>query len=278
MARNINLNSAEWCDMIFEGKNKEYGAYAMRQTSTKRHIIALGIVFLFTALIAFIPQFIKAVSVEKEDLGGIAGPIELTDIAKPEEPKPEEEIIAQSLAVPPPAMVAAVRFTPPVITNDADVNAENEMQAQETLRESRGIISTVNFESDLTTGGVDPGEVLAEHRNITGEGAGTGPIDFAEVMPQFPGGQSELTKYLSSNLRYPTIAVENNVQGRVIVKFVVTKDGTIQNAHIVKTLDPLCDKEAIRVIESMPRWVAGMQNGNKVAVYFTLPIYFKLQS
>lgn len=276
MARNVNLNSIEWCDIVFEGKNKDYGAYEMRQTSTKRHIIALASVALFTALIALIPQFMKAVSIEKDMLGGIDDQVVLVNIMdKPE--KPEEELIAQSLAVPPPRMVAAERFTPPVIMDDENVSAEDEMRSQEELRDARGIISTVTFESDITTGGVDPGEVLTENRHITGEGdGGGGPIDFAEVMPQFPGGLSELGSFLKNNLRYPTIAAENGIEGRVMVRFVVSKDGSIKNTQVVRSLDPSCDKEAIRVIEAMPKWIAGMQNGHKVAVYFTLPILFKL--
>lgn len=279
MARNINLNSSEWCDIIFEGKNKEYGAYEMRQTSAKRHIMALICVTAFTALVAFVPQFIKAVSVEKDDLlGGIDGPVVLADITEPDKPKEEEIRVEQPMAPPPPAMVAAVQFTPPVITDASEVNDENQMRSQEELREARGIISTVNFESDITTGGVDPGEVLKEHRNITGEGGtGTGPIDFAEVMPQFPGGTNELMKYLSNNLRYPTVAIENNIQGRVIVKFIVAKDGSISNIEVIKGIDPSCDREAIRVVKSMPNWIPGMQNGNKVAVYFNLPILFQLK-
>lgn len=279
MARNINLNSSEWCDIIFEGKNKEYGAYEMRQTSTKRHIMALICVTAFTALVALIPQFIKAVSVEKADLlGGIDGPIELTNITEPDKPKEEEIRVEQPMAPPPPAMVAAEKFTPPVITDASEVNEENQMKSQEELREARGIISTVTHVSDITTGGVDPGEVLKEHRNITGEsGTGTGPIDFAEVMPQFPGGRSELMKYLSNNIKYPAVAVENNIQGRVIVKFVVAKDGSISNIQVIKGIDPSCDREAIRVVKSMPNWIPGMQNGNKVAVYFNLPILFQLK-
>lgn len=277
MARNVNLNSIEWCDMVFEGKNKDYGAYEMRQTSTKRHIIALVCVALFTATVALIPQFMKAVSVEKDIRGGIDEQVVLANIMdKPE--KPEEEVIAQTMTAPPPKMVAAVQFTPPVITEAENVTAENEMRSQEELRDARGIISTVNFDSDITTGGEDPGEVLKEHRNITGEGdGGSGAVDFAEVMPQFPGGKTELGRFLSNNLRYPTIAAENGIQGRVIVKFIVTKDGSIKNAEVVRSLDPSCDKEALRVVNSMPKWIPGMQNGNKVAVYFNLPILFRLQ-
>lgn len=97
-----------------------------------------------------------------------------------------------------------------------------------------------------------------------------------EVMPSFPGGDVELIKWLSKNIKYPAIAEENGVQGRVIVRFVVGKDGTIRNPEIVKSVDPSLDKEALRVIKSMPRWTPGKQNDVPVEVYFTLPVTFQL--
>ena len=96
-------------------------------------------------------------------------------------------------------------------------------------------------------------------------------------MPQFPGGNAELMRYLSANIKYPTIAAENGIEGRVVLKFVVGKDGGISNIQVVRALDPSCDKEAVRVVKGMPKWIPGMQNGHAVAVYFTLPVLFKLQ-
>jgi len=84
-------------------------------------------------------------------------------------------------------------------------------------------------------------------------------------------------RYLGSNLKYPTIAAENGIQGRVVLKFVVEKDGKVSNINIVRSLDPSCDKEAVRVVQSMPKWIAGIRNGRPVAVYFILPVLFKLQ-
>lgn len=102
-------------------------------------------------------------------------------------------------------------------------------------------------------------------------------FDMVEQMPTFPGGQAELLSFIGKNLKYPTIAQENGTQGRVICQFIVGKDGTVRDVQVVKSLDPYCDKEAIRVIRSMPRWIPGKQNGKPVTVKYTVPITFRLQ-
>ena len=99
-----------------------------------------------------------------------------------------------------------------------------------------------------------------------------------ETMPSFPGGAGELMKYLSSNVKYPIIAQENGIQGRVIVQFTVRKDGSIDDVQVVRSADPNLDKEAIRVIKSMPNWKPGEQRGKKVNCKFTVPVVFKLQT
>ena len=98
-----------------------------------------------------------------------------------------------------------------------------------------------------------------------------------ETMPDFPGGQKELLSFLSRNIKYPTKAIESKIQGRVIVQFVVNKDGSISNAKVVRSVDPDLDKEALRVINSMPQWKPGMQKGEPVSVKYTVPIVFRNQ-
>jgi len=105
----------------------------------------------------------------------------------------------------------------------------------------------------------------------------TTPVDFAEVMPEFPGGQAALLSYLSKNMRYPSIAQEMNIQGRVIVRFVVDRDGSITDPEVLRSVDPHLDREALRVISSMPKWSPGYQRGTKVRVRYTVPVTFKLQ-
>ena len=97
------------------------------------------------------------------------------------------------------------------------------------------------------------------------------------VMPQFPGGEAELMKYISNNIKYPTMAMENNIQGRVVVQFVVTKTGKIGEVKVVRSKDPDLDKEAVRIVKTLPNFIPGKMNGQAVSVWYTLPITFKLQ-
>ena len=99
-----------------------------------------------------------------------------------------------------------------------------------------------------------------------------------EQMPKFPGGDAELYKFISNNLNYPAMAIENNVQGRVVVQFVVTKDGSIGNVKVVRSVDRDLDNEAIRVCKKLPKFIPGKQNGQPVNVWYTLPVTFKLQN
>jgi len=98
-----------------------------------------------------------------------------------------------------------------------------------------------------------------------------------EQMPQFPGGESELLNYISKQLNYPGIARRNGIQGKVICRFIVTSRGRIEKPEVVRSLDPYCDKEALRVLRSLPVFIPGKQNGVNVDVYYTLPVIFSLK-
>lgn len=100
--------------------------------------------------------------------------------------------------------------------------------------------------------------------------------DVVEQMPSFPGGQSALMQWLSNNIKYPTVAEENGVQGRVVCTFVVERDGSITNVQVVRGVDPSLDKEAVRVLRAMPKWNPGTQNGTPVRVEYTVPVTFSM--
>jgi len=101
--------------------------------------------------------------------------------------------------------------------------------------------------------------------------------DVVQQMPVFPGGESELRYFISKHLKYPTIAQDNGIQGKVIVRFVVTRTGNVENPQVLRSLDPGCDREAMRVVKSLPRFIPGKQNGVNVSVWYTMPIKFKLE-
>ena len=101
-------------------------------------------------------------------------------------------------------------------------------------------------------------------------------FDVVEVMPQYPGGQIAMMKYIMENIKYPKQAVKERIQGRVTVRFIVEKDGSISDVKPILSVHPLLNKEAVRVVESMPKWTPGKQNGKPVRVRFNLPVMFKL--
>ena len=101
-------------------------------------------------------------------------------------------------------------------------------------------------------------------------------FDVVEVMPQFPGGQIAMLKYIMENIKYPEQAMKKGIQGRVAVRFIVEKDGSISNVSPIHPVHPLLDKEAIRVVKSMPKWSPGKQHGKPVRVQLIVPIMFKL--
>ena len=102
-------------------------------------------------------------------------------------------------------------------------------------------------------------------------------FDHVEVMPQFPGGEAELLRWVAGHIKYPAICQENTIQGRVVVQFVVKKDGSVGQVKVVRSKDPDLAKEAVRVVKSLPPFTPGKQNGIPVNVLYTLPITFKLQ-
>lgn len=278
MGKEIKLNSSEWRDIVFEGKNHKYGAYYLRGTSSKRHIVAFFVVIAFVAVVAAIPSFLEAVRPEKTNLGGVDDEYAMVDLTQPEEPEPPVEIPPDA-PPPPPPLKESIQFTPPVITEDSKVKEDKEMKTVEELQEKKDVqISIATVDADKASkDGKDIADVLKEQRDVTATQAVEKPFTTVEQMPQFPGGNAALLKYISGNIKYPTIAAENGIEGRVIVRFVVTKDGSISDVTVLRSLDPSCDKEAVRVVKSMPKWIAGMQNGRAVPVYFTLPVVFKLQ-
>ena len=174
----------------------------------------------------------------------------------------EEEIIPiteqeQPKQAPPPPEAPKVEEVLEIVENDADVQ-ESTIQASDDTQQA--------VEVKYTPVEVEEEEV--EEQQI---------FQVVEEMPEFPGGMSECMKFLGKNIKYPTISQENGVQGRVIVQFVVNRDGSIVDPVVVRGVDPYLDKEALRVISTMPKWKPGKQRGKAVRVKYTVPVMFRLQ-
>ncbi len=267
----IDLTSQEWCDLIFEGRNKDYGAYKMRARSARRLNFSVVLVIVI-ALVGFsIPKLITMVTPEKKEVM-----TEVTTLSQLEEPEVKQEEVqkVEPVTPPPPALKSSIKFTAPVIAKDEEVTDEDEMKSQEELTESKVTISIADVQGTDEEGG----ELIEDLKVAVTEAPVEEQVfEIVEQQPEFPGGAGERNAFIQKNLRYPAIAQENGVQGRVVCQFVVGSDGSIRDIVVVRSLDPSCDKEAIRVIKSMPKWIPGRQNGKPVSVKFTLPILFKLQ-
>lgn len=267
----IDLTSQEWCDLIFEGRNKDYGAYKMRARAARRLNFSVVLVIVIAAVGFSIPRLITMVTPEKKEVM-----TEVTTLSQLEEPEVKQEEVqkVQPVAPPPPALKSSIKFTAPVIKKDEEVADEDQMKSQEELTESKVTISIADVKGTDEEGGV----LVEDLKEIVTEAPVEEEVfDMVEQNPQFPGGPAELMSYLSKNIRYPVIAQENGIQGRVICQFVVGSDGSIRDIKVMRGVDASLDKEAIRVIQSMPKWIPGRQNGKAVSVRFTLPVTFRLQ-
>ena len=167
-----------------------------------------------------------------------------------------------------------MRFVPPIIAPDEEVADDVEVHTQEDLLASREQISIADVIGDDDEHGIDIAEL--EDQKVKIEEAPK-VFEIVEQMPSFPGGQEEMMKWISSNLNYPVDAQERGVTGRVVIRFVVTKTGSVEDIQVLRGIDPSCDREATRVVKAMPKWNPGRQNGEAVAVYFNLPILFRLK-
>jgi protein TonB len=272
----IDLIDNGWVDLVFEGRNKEYGAYKLRKNTGKRNVwsifIMLGIALLLGAIIG-VNAIIEANKAGEE----ISADVELSNITKKEVKVEKKAPVKIEEAKPVEKVKSSVKFVPPVIKKDSEVKPEEELKSQDDLNKTKTAIGSFDVKGNDESGGevLKAKEVIAQPEPPKEEENKV--FDVVEVMPSFPGGQGALMQWLSKNIKYPVVAEENGVQGRVVVTFVVEKDGSITDVNVVKSVDPSLDKEAQRVVKSMPRWIPGKQNGSAVRVKYTVPVTFRLQ-
>ena len=274
----VDLIDKNWVELVFDGRNKEYGAYVLRKETGMRNIKSMLLVFAViiaimagvAAKVAIENAFPKKVAIETD--------VELTKLAEKKEVKVEKKApvkVEEQKVVE--KVKSSVKFTPPVIKKDDEVKPEEELKSQEDLNKTNTAIGSFDVKGNDETGGevLKAKEVIAQPEPPKEEE--TKVFDVVEVMPTFPGGQGALFEWLSKNIKYPVVAEENGVQGRVIVTFVVERNGSITDVQVAKSVDPSLDKEAVRVVKAMTHWIPGKQNGSAVRVKFTVPVTFRLQ-
>ena len=272
----VDLISNAWCDLVFEGRNQAYGAYKLRKSTGKRNIWSIVIV-LIAAVVIFSAIAIKNV-IQANQRVAVTTAVELSSIQTKKQAKVEKKApvkIEQPKQVE--KVKSSIKFTAPVIKKDEDVKPEEEMKNQDELQKTKTTIGAFNV---VGTDEFD-GEVLKAKEEIAQpeppKEEENKVFDVVEEQPSFPGGQGALMQWLRDNIKYPVVAAENGIEGRVIVQFIVSKTGSISGVTVARGVDPSLDKEAVRVVSSMPNWTPGRQNGTTVNVRFTLPVTFKLQ-
>ncbi len=261
---NEQILASDYIDILYAGHNKNYGGYELRKNYSRRMVTAITLLIVVALLGSGFSILFAGGSVETSPKNK---PIVLTNI--------HPVIIPPPVTPPPPAAIkppkaSTQNTTPPVVTPDNNV-IEKELPVE------NGKVTNPGLEN--TAGDPDA------HSNPTDSGTGNTPV--APAMPKPPGEihkyvdlmptpAFDITEFLSKNLRYPDMARETGLQGRVVIRFVVNEDGTISEVQLVKGIGPACDAEALRVVAAMPHWKPGRQNGVPVRVYYTLPIVFEL--
>jgi periplasmic protein TonB len=259
------VDNKKWEDIIFEDRNKAYGAYFLRKSYSKHVVLgAVLTVGLFVLIFAspYIAEFLKG---QQEEVVTEAKTVKYTDLAPP--PPIQNTPPPPQVNIPPPVKTV-IKFLPPKVT-DKEVVEEEEMPTIEEIKQN-----DVGAETVEGTGEVVFEEPVAE---VAKEEVDEDVVfTVVEQQAEFPGGMEALVKFLQKNVKYPAIARRMGVEGSVFVSFVVDRAGAISDIQVVKGISAECDKEATRVVGMMPPWKPGKQNGKAVKSRFVLPVKFKL--
>ncbi len=247
-------------DIVFKDRNKEYGAYRLRKRYKSTVIFAMLIGILIIATVVITP-YLNAKALEDRarraerqveiKMENLDAPTD--QVAPPPPPPPPPADVVQQQKYVPPVVVDSIKPEDNVQLMTAD-EAQEEVVNEEVVEIAEAVKEEVQEEDPEAT-----------------------PFVVVEEMPMFPGGDAELLKYIAENTTYPEIAKENNIQGRVIVRFCVTSKGGVSQVSILKGVDPELDKEAIRVVNTLPPFKPGKQGGKPVPVWYMVPITFTLK-
>ena len=273
----IDLISNEWADLVFQGRNKVYGAYQLRRGTSKRNIVSM----IFVAAVAAVAYLGLAAynSYQEAQKAKFEAEMEASLLDAQKEAKVEKKTetpkVEQVQKVE--KVKSSIAFTPPVIKKDSEVKPEEEMKTQDELKETKTAIGAFDVKGNDDAGGtvLKAVEEIAAPEPPKHEEEQNKIFEVVEQQPQFPGGS--VNGWLADHIKYPVVAAENGISGRVVVQFVVERDGSVSQVRVVRGVDPSLDKEAQRVISSMPKWIPGKQNGQAVRSRFTVPVTFRLQ-
>jgi protein TonB len=267
----LDIFNPEWLDVVFKGRNQAYGAYELRKENPKNTNRALLFAILFFVVVLASPTiwnkiqgFIPKADQKVKVTDVVLMPPPPIDAAKPPPPPPKE---------PPKPKVDQVRFPPPVVKPDNEVRekdppTEKQLEVADPGQKEQKGDPNAEVRIDEPVGNSDV-------KNVT-EASDNQIFTAVEINPNFPGGEAAFGKFLQKNIKYPTIAKENNIQGRVYVNFVVERDGSLTDIKVVREPGSGLGDEAARVLKMSPKWTPGIQNGKPVRVSYTIPVNFSL--
>lgn len=247
-------------DIVFEERNKEYGAYQLRKKYKRNVAISLliGVIILCTAVIT---PYLNAKALENTKKRAERQ----VEIKMENLDQPNETVAPPPPPPPPPAdVVQQNRYVPPVVVDSVKPEEQTQLMTADQAQVE------VKNEDVL-----EPVQEVKEE--VKQEEAEAEPFVVVEEMPMFPGGDPALLQYIADHTQYPEVAKENNIQGKVIVRFCVTSKGTVDRVSVLKGVDPELDKEAIRVVQALPPFKPGKQGGKPVPVWYMVPINFTLK-
>jgi len=262
----LNIFENNWVDLVFKGRNHSYGAYVLRKKSeeyTNKGLVFAIIFFTLAVASPVIIKYIEGVLPKSKD-------VKMVEVNKLEEPPPLDKNTPPPPPPPePPPLKSTVKFTPPEIKPDEQIQDEEPPPTQQEMEKVDASAKTEVGDPN----GVDK-SLQGDGDNITGEDKEI--LMFAEQMPEFDGGEEAMRTFLHNKLEYPPLARENQIEKKVIIQFVVDKDGKITQVEALTKNGWGLEEEAIRVVKMMPSWKPGKQNGKPVTVRCTLPVTFKL--
>ena len=243
-------------EIIFRNRNRAYGAYDLRKRyKTAASISVLGVSALFTALILVLSGMMPK---EATATGGrvIYMPTKLDPYIDPNKFVKIED-------VKPVKQPETNAYVPPVVTDDTTMKNDGLMATDLMISTTRdpGVVEKI----DSVMKEIAPEPAIDDE-----------PVIISQEPPFFPGGEEALLKYIADNTKYPQEAIDINLQGKVLVKFAVMKDGSVSKIQVLRGISPLLDNEAMRVVSTLPKWKPGKQNGNPVSVWFMVPVTFRI--
>ncbi|MBW8684434.1 energy transducer TonB [Chitinophaga rhizophila] len=272
--------NADFLDILFDGRNKDYGAYELRRSENRR--VRNAIVGTASIALVVIGGYVVSNKLMAADMHTrkeiIVPPTVIKILEIPEEapvtPPPP------AVHTPPPAS-STIGFVTPKITDQEIAENETEVPPMDSIgNKAIGLANTIG---DDINGVDNPFESGDNHNGVVEPPAAKAPVDhppyvWVELMPSFPGGDAALSKFLQKNMRYPRMAQETGIEGKIFVQFVVNKQGKISDVQTVGAhKGGGLEEEAMRVVKMMPDWKPGKQNGEYVNVRFNLPIGFQLE-